>query len=30
MITTDVMVAEFQKENAPMPSGEMGGMGGMM
>jgi chaperonin GroEL len=29
MITTEAMVAEFQKENAPMPGGEMGGMGGM-
>jgi len=30
MITTEAMVAELPKEEAPMPGGDMGGMGGMM
>jgi chaperonin GroEL len=32
MITTEAMVAEIPKDDAPMPdmSGGMGGMGGMM
>ncbi len=30
MITTEAMVAEAPKEEAPMPGGDMGGMGGMM
>jgi chaperonin GroEL len=29
MLTTDCMVAELPKEEAPMPGGGMGGMGGM-
>jgi chaperonin GroEL len=29
MLTTDCMVAEMPKEEAPMPGGGMGGMGGM-
>jgi chaperonin GroEL len=30
MITTEAMVAELPKEEAPMGGGDMGGMGGMM
>lgn len=30
IITTEAMVAELPKEEAPMPGGDMGGMGGMM
>jgi chaperonin GroEL len=29
MITTEAMVAELLKEEAPMGGGDMGGMGGM-
>jgi chaperonin GroEL len=29
MLTTDCMVAELPKDDAPMPGGGMGGMGGM-
>jgi chaperonin GroEL len=29
MITTEAMVAELPKEEAPMGGGDMGGMGGM-
>ena len=29
MITTEAMVADLPKEDAPMPGGDTGGMGGM-
>jgi chaperonin GroEL len=30
MITTEAMVAELPKEDAPLPGGDMGSMGGIM
>jgi len=30
MVTTEAMVAELPKDDAPMGGGDMGGMGGMM